>query len=286
MKIHSYFVLALLLPTLSMARAAPLPTEIERVSVKNWIKAIGAVESPFQDYVFDWHEEQKNLPLSPDVDHDPDKIVLNISRPLQETIDMENSGEIEEGITYGVENYTKIDADAQTILRTLLFRWGRPLGKEEGTTYPVDSVYGFRSETLWKYWGENSYLDRSIKTNGGFAKDMRDDLFLLVRGDDQHGYDIAGGFIRAAGTTSTKSYFMIVQIRPLGDGSCSYKVSGRQMGQSYKLFGIEFGRRNFGFNVSRIRDGQKEFNNDVYTLKSTGRLPERQPTYFYQAMGW
>jgi hypothetical protein len=47
-------------------------------------------------------------------------------------------------------------------------------------------------------------------------------------------------------------------------------------GQSYAFFGLDNGRKNFGFNVSRIREGQKDFYSQVKALKETGKIPEKQ----------
>jgi hypothetical protein len=66
-------------------------------------------------------------------------------------------------------------------------------------------------------------------------------------------------------------------LKPLSDGSTEYRVSGRYTGQSYLFFGIEFGRRNYGFNVSRIRAGQKDFFAQAAELKKTGKIRERRP---------
>jgi hypothetical protein len=66
-------------------------------------------------------------------------------------------------------------------------------------------------------------------------------------------------------------------LKPMADGRTDYRVAGYHLGQSYAFFGIEYGRKNFGFNRERIRQGQQEFYGQVAELKQTGKITERKP---------
>ncbi len=278
---YSLFLISILnlaSPVQSLAGEVP---SIDRDALAKWVDQIHAVQSPFQDYVFDWSDAEKGRDLPSEVNSDPDKTFVSVEKPLQETIALENQGDVEKGVTYGLEIYSKINATIEQVMETVLFRWGKPIGKTSGATYPFDSVFGYRVEALSQLWGESSYLNKSIKTHGGIAKDIQDELYFLVRPANSGGYDLAAGFVKAAGTTTTKTYFMLSQIRPLADGTVSYKISGRQMGQSYTQLGLEFGRKNFGFNRDRIHNGQKEVLGMIEEYKRTGKIHERVPGDFY-----
>jgi hypothetical protein len=121
-----------------------------------------------------------------------------------------------------------------------------------------------------------SYRAETLKRNGGIANDQNDSFSLLVRGDAQSGYTLIGSFIAPIGSTSTTSYVTIIMIKPMADGKTDYRVAGMLTGQNYSFFGVENGRRNFGFNTGRIRDGQKDFYLQVKALKETGRIPEKK----------
>jgi hypothetical protein len=91
---------------------------------------------------------------------------------MRECIALEEAGDVEEGISYGSELYTKINAPIHTVMETILYRWGKPVGKESGTTFPVDTVYSFRQETLEKKYGEGGYSSVERKRNNKFTKNM------------------------------------------------------------------------------------------------------------------
>jgi hypothetical protein len=246
----------------------------ERRSYTRWINQVGAVESAFTAPIFDWYEEQLRTALPSAVNEDPEHLVISVDRPIAETIELEESGDIESGTTYGMEVYAILDAPIETALEALLFTWGKPIGKREGITYPFDTVFNYNKEVIRERWGANNYESESTKTGGGVAKDLRDSFTLLVRGDAQNGYIVLGNYLKPLGKTTTTSHISLAYFKPMADGRTEFRVSARQTGQSYKIFGIEFGRRNFGFNVSRLRQGENAFIDSVQELKTTGTIRE------------
>lgn len=271
-----YLILLALLQLNAFAEPMP-PNNTEKTEYTNWLGAIGSAVSPFSDFVFEWYETQKSANLPPEVAQDPEKLFVSVQRPLQETIKLEDAGDIEIGVTYGVETYAILDAPVKTVLEALLFKWGKPVGAREGTTYPSDTVYSYRQESLQERWGSSSYLGTTVKRGGGLAKDQNDLYTLLVRGDETTGYVLIGSFFKPNGSTTTSSSFSITTIKPTADGKTDFRVSGRHMGQNYTFLGVEYGRKNFGFNRDRLRLGQKEFFASVDELKRTGKIRERKP---------
>ncbi len=269
-------MMGLLLATL--VQASDAPAVLEREAYRSWLQEIESVESVYLDSLFDWMEEQKISELPAAVDADPEKLFVSVDKPLQDTIEAEANGDIEKGTTYGLETYGKISAPIETVLETILFRWGKPVGQLAGTTYPYDTVFSFRQETLAPFWGPQAYRTETLMRGGGVAKDQSDVNSLVLRGNSEEGYFLAGSFFGAKGRTPTTSAMSIIYLKPGPSGDTEYRVSGRYTGQSYAIFGLEFGRRNYGFNVTKIRQGQKEFYSMVEELKTTGKIRERRPT--------
>lgn len=262
----------------SPAFAADAPATIERASYGAWLDESGSAKSPYFEPLFNWLEEQAGSALPPEVAADPQKLVVKVDRPIAETAEAEANGDVEAGTTYGLETYGVIDAPVATVLETILFRWGKPVGAEEGTTYPVDSVYSKREEKLEKQGSvPGTYRTVTILQGGGVAKDQNDVSSLLVREDGRGGYLLVGQFFGPNGRTASTSSMSFMILRPSADGGTEYLVSGRYTGQSYSFFGIEFGRRNYGFNSDRIRAGQLDFYGQVKELKETGKITERRP---------
>src|SRR5205807_1237391 len=108
-------------------------------------------------FTFAWLESQKNRPLPSNVNSDPDKLFVTVDRPLAAAIKVEGDGDAEEGSTYGLETYGIINAPIATVLETILYRWGKPVGQASGVTHPNDTVFGFREEKLTQEWGPGSY---------------------------------------------------------------------------------------------------------------------------------
>lgn len=264
------------LPFSALAGGPTPPTEISRATYPAWLTAIRAPSTPYFDYIFNWYEAQLKSALPNQVKTDPDHLFVTVDAPLAAAVKVEGDGDAEEGTTYGLETYGIVDAPLATVLEATLYRWGKPVGQPSGVTHPNDTVFGYRQETLTQEWGPTSYKTYTLKHNGGVANDMDDKFSLLLRGDAQHGYVLIGSYIEPNGSTTTTSSITIILLKSTPDGKTDYRVAGMQTGQSYSFFGLDSGRKNFGFNVSRIRDGQKDFLGQVKSLRDTGRIPEKR----------
>jgi hypothetical protein len=269
------------LPLSAMAAGPTPPATLEMNSHNEWISQIGAPVSPYADYVFGWYEAQKKAGLPEGVKKDPEQLLVVVDKPMAVAISKEEGAdaEVEKFTTFGLETYGLIDANISQVLETILFRWGKPVGKAGGSTFPHDTVFGFREERAAPEWAPNAYKTFTFKRNGGIALDMNDVFAMVVRGNAKEGYTLVGSFIEPAGgdlTTTTNNYITIIYIRPTADGKTDYRVAGMLVGQSYSMFGSS-GRKNFGFNAVKIREGQKEFIKQVMNLKQTGKIPERKP---------
>jgi hypothetical protein len=276
-----------LLVLLSSSAFAEAPQQLERETYRAWLEEIGSVQSVYLDSVFDWYEEQQQTSLPPSVGQDPEQLVVSVDKPLQDTIEAEKNGDIEKGVTYGLETYGVIHANMQLVLETILFRWGKPVGENSGVTYPFDLVFGFRKESLFPFWGPRTFRTETTMKSGGVAKDQNDINSLVLR-EDAGGTVLAGSFWGANGKSASTSSISIIYLKPMENEKTEYRVSGRYTGQSYALFGIEFGRRNYGFNLTKIRQGQKDFYSMVEELKNTGKIRERKPSKegFDPATSW
>lgn len=253
------------------------PAAITRAGYETWLHSLNSNVSAFLDNAFDWYDRQLKSPLPAQVATDPDKIYVNVDRALQETIALESSGDIEEGNTVGFDAYALIDVPVQVALETKLFNWGKPVGQAAGTTYPYDTVFSSSRFTLSERWGAGNYYSRSVQTGGGIVKDLHDDYTVLVRGDAVHGYTLFITYFGPNGDTATQAHISIIMLTPTANGKTEYRQCVRQNGQSYKIFGIEFGRKNFGFNVARDRQGVKALMNTMAELKNTGKIKENRP---------
>lgn len=260
-------------------RANP-PAAVTRASYASWLGAINSAESAFHDHLFNWQDEQLRTALPAPVNSDPDKLHVAVERPMRETIALEASGDIEEGNTIGFEAYAIIPAPIGTVLEAKLFTWGKPVGRAEGETWPFDSVFSRKHDTIRAKWGAGNYYSTSDTSGGGIVKNLHDDYTLLVRGSDAEGYTLYAGFFAARESSPTTSHISIVMLKPLPGGRTEFRQSVRQQGQSYKIFGIDYGRRNFGFNAAKVREGQKQFFASVNELKTTGKIRENKPSFF------
>jgi len=269
------------LPLVAFAGGPTPPATLEKASHNAWLTQIGASSlSPYADFTFSWYEAQKTRALPPQVAADPEKLFVSVTAPLAEAVKMEKSGEVSPGTSYGLETYAIIDAPVATVMETILFRWGKPVGATGGITFPYDTVFGFREERATPEWGATAYKTFTFKRNGGIAQDMNDVFAMVVRGDATQGYTLVGSLLEPYGngtTTTSTTYITVIVIRPTADGKTDYRVGGMLTGQDYSFFGVENGRKNFGFNSTKIREGQKEFIKQVKALKDTGKIPERRP---------
>lgn len=259
----------------------PAPTELTFQSYQEWAAPLLRPDyaSAFTGKIFEWYEEEKGRGLPPEVYRDAGRVYVNVERPLRQTIEFEDAGDIEEGNTVGAEVYSEMTGTVNQVLTTMLFRWGKPVGSDDGFTYPPPGQFARRID-YWAPnpgWGPQAYASLSLRRDGGIVNDLADRYIVLLRGDDERGYDVFMQYVRPGGETSTKQVFAIAIIRPLSNGKVSYKISTRYQGQSYKVLGnVSIGRKNIGFNVEKVRAVQVETMNMLKALRETGKIPEKK----------
>jgi hypothetical protein len=256
------------------------PEDLTSISYPGWLRAINSNVSAFADNAFAWYEAQKKSPLPSQVYADPDSIYVDVDRALQETIALEQSGDIEEGNTIGFDAYALINAPIQVVLETKLFNWGKPVGQPQGETYPYDSVFSLVHDVSTLRWGANNFWVTTSQTGGGVAQDLHDDYTILVRGNSTRGYSVFASYFGPEGDTATQAHISIVILTPTANGKTEYRQCVRQNGQSYKIFGIDIGRKSFGFNAARDHDGVKLLSQQMLELKSTGTIKQNKPNGF------
>ncbi|MGZ3652966.1 MAG: hypothetical protein ACXVB9_01595 [Bdellovibrionota bacterium] len=281
-----YLITALLLLTTAtrgFANEATInpPDQITRAGYLGWLRAINSAVSPYADYLFDWYELQLKSALPSQVKTDPDKLYVNVDHALADTITTEQSGDVEEGTTIGFEAYGLVDVPIETALETKLFNWGKPIGQKTGDTYPYDTVFSSIHNVLTDKWGTGNYFSSTTQTGGGIVQDLHDDYTVLVRGNKTDGYTLFISFFGPNADSATVGHFSIVMLKPTSDGKTEFRQFVMQNGQSYKVFGLEFGRKNFGFNVSRDRQGEKQLVTTMLELKNTGTIKENRPGFDY-----
>ncbi|MCO5141707.1 MAG: hypothetical protein M9962_01300 [Oligoflexia bacterium] len=265
------------------APVSPSPAALEEESYMEWIEPIyewagGNPYSAFTPLVFEWYREEKDRGLPSEVFEDPGKVFVNVNRPLQQTIELEDAGEIEVGNTVGAEVYAQMDGTVDEALEAMVFRWGKPVGATEGKTYPPGGAFARRVEYFSPIsnWGDGAYANLSLRRDGGIVKDLADRYLFLVKGDSQKGYDVVMQYLKSGGKTPTQQCFAIAIIRPEAPGKVSYKISTRFQGQSYKVLGnVSIGRKNIGFNVEKVRAIQVEYMGMLDELKKTGTIQDK-----------
>lgn len=271
---------------LDLPAAGPAPASLTLDSFAKWATPLlqPSYASAFTANVFSWYENEKNRDLPVEVSRDPGKIFVNVDRPLRETIELEEAGEITEGNTVGAEVYAEMSGSVHEVLETMLYRWGKPTGEAEGKTYPLGGQFAKRVD-YWApnaNWGEQAYASLTLRRDGGIVKDIADRYIVLIRGNDAQGYDVFMQFVRPGGTTLTKQCFAIAIIRPLSNGKTSYKLSTRFQGQSYKVLGnVRIGRAQIGFNVAKVRAIQEETMNMLKELRDTGKIADHKTDIEY-----
>lgn len=179
----------------------------------------------------------------------------------------------------GAEVYAELQGTTDLALEAMLYRWGKPIGKTDGFTYPPGGPFARRIEYFAPNadWGSMAYASLSLRRDGGIVKDLADRYMMLVRGDSQRGYDVLMQYIGAGGTTPTTKVFAMAIIRPVADGKVSYKISTRFQGQSYKVLGnVSIGRKNIGFNPDKVRAVQMEYAGNLKELRETGKISEKK----------
>lgn len=263
-----------------VVRAAP--AELSLAAYQAWVTPLlreADAWSAFAPKVFDWYQNEKDRGLPREVYSDPQRIYVNVKRPLEETIDLENSGEITEGNTIGAEVYAEQAGTVAQALDTMLFRWGKPVRAWEGRTYPPGGQFQKRVDYFAPNpeWGPQAFASLTLRRNGGLIQDLFDRYIVLIRGDDRRGFDVLMQYLKPGGTTPTEKCIAIAIIRPLSDGKVAYKISTRFQGQSYKVLGnVQIGRDQIGFNASKVRAVQVESNGLLKELQENGIIKDRK----------
>ncbi len=271
-----------LVDVVSSPRAAPAKMNYD--SYVKWVQPILSANgaeglSGFTAKVFDWYESEKNRGLPSEVARDPERIFVNVARPLAETIELEDEGEITEGNTVGAEVYAEQAGTMKEALHTMLYRWGKPVNAAEGKTNPPGGHYQKRVDYFAANpdWGPGVYNSLTIRRGGGLIKNIFDRYLMVIRGNEQEGYDIFMQYLKDGGQTSSENCFAIAILRPLGHGKVAYKISTRFQGQSYKILGgIKIGREQIGFSVPKVRAVQVESNGLLKELQETGTIKDRK----------
>ena len=75
-----------------------------------------------------------------------------------------------------------------------MFFCGKPIGKTEGTTRPLDTVFTSAQCVINPRWGAGNYFSQQTYTGGGVVSDLHDDFTVLVRGDDSQGFSMFDSF--------------------------------------------------------------------------------------------
>ncbi len=262
-------------------KIVPAPEALNVDSYLDWLDAVSKVQgwqdiaSAFTDKLFTWYENEKNRGLPSEVYPNSDLIYVNVERPKQETVELEEQGDIESETTIGAEVYAEMDGSIDQVLDVMLYRWGKPIGKTDGETHPNGGMFSYRAEYFSpnQEWGPHGYANVSNRTNGGLLKDMDDRYLVLIYGDNIRGYDILMQYLAPHGKTATKKSLGIATMRPLPNGKTAFKITTRYQGQSYNIPLID-GRSVFGFNESKVRAVQKEFSDMLKDYRSGGKFKQ------------
>lgn len=264
-------------------KVRPAPEKLDMDSYLEWAQPIlkpnasTNYTSAFTPAIFEWYNEERERGLPEGATNGG--VVINVERPLAQTIELEEAGEIEEGNTVGAEVYAEMDGTAEQALEAMLFRWGKPVGKMEGDTFPTANPFARRRDYFAPNsdWGPNGFASLTMRRDGGIVKDIHDRYLVLVHGDKDRGYDVLMQYIKPGGTTLTKQCLAIALIRPLPNGKASYKLTTRFQGQSYKVLGnVSIGRKNIGFNPEKVKAIQTDYTSQLKELRDTGTIKDKK----------
>jgi hypothetical protein len=251
------------------------PDQVTPAAYRVWLTAIGSKRSKFFDGMFAWHAEQLVSPLPHEVNNDPLRLYIDVRHAMNETLDLEESGEIKRGNTMGFEAYALVDVPVAVALETVLFYTGKPIGQPSGRTHPRSPVYDRCEWSLQEKWGPGNYFARNVQARGGFmVHDLHDEHTILVRGNKKDGYSIFFSFFGAepGRNTATKAQMAIMVLKRSASGATELRHAARRNGQTYGMG--EFGRKEFGFNVNGIRTMERILTRSMVALNKTGRIKE------------
>lgn len=258
------------------------PAELSEEAYLRWAEPILNAQgvdrtSPFTSHIFAWYEANKNTGLPEQVNKDPQRIYADVNTAKQETIALENEGEIEKYVAAGANVYAEIPASVDQVLETTLYLWGKPIGQAGGKTKPAaQPTHSNRADWLEPNakWGAGAYANLEVRKNGGIVKDLSDHYLLLVRGNSSKGYTVLMQYVAPQGKTETTRVLAIAIIKPLPNGKTAHKIASRYMGQSYGILG-PIGREQMGFNQTKVRSIEKRFLEYVEELRTTGKIADQ-----------
>jgi hypothetical protein len=254
------------------------PLQIDRVSYRTWLTAINSNISAFLDSAFEWQAEQSHKELPRQVNGDPDHIYVDVDRAEQETISLEASGDIEAGNGLGYDAYFLVDVPIAVALETALFYCGKPVGQDDGNTYPFNDVFKRCHYSFSREQGPGNYRSTIVMTGGGFfIQDIHDEYTFLLRGSASDGYVLYGSYRQPAGAkTATVAQISIAIFRATAASGTECRRSLRRNGQSYRLLGLDNGRKKYGFNAAKFYQDEKAFRDSMTELKRTGKIKENK----------
>jgi hypothetical protein len=202
---------------------------------------------------------------------------VTVDRAISETDSLEKEGEVESATTIGFDAYGLADASLANTLEASLFFCGKPIGMTEGKTHPFDTVFAFSECNFQPRWGAGNYFSQQIYTGGGIVSELHDEFTALVRGSDDQGFSVVYSFFGPIPNqpTATTAHVSVMMFKARSATQTEYRHRFRRNGQSYALLGLQNGRRLFGFNMKRIRQGIKVFANAASELQTTGTIKER-----------
>lgn len=270
------------LTAMKPAKALAAPQSLEQNAYVAWLEqyraAIGADDfsSAFTETVFEWYQNEKDRDLPQQAYQNRDRIYVDVDNAKAKAMELERNGDIEELTTVGADIYAEMDGSPDEVLKTMLFRWGKPVDMEEGKTYPAAAPFGKRVEYYAKMpeLGPNAFVNMTMRHNGGIVQNLEDRYLLLIYPSSMGGWDLVMQFVRPAGKTSTTRSIAITTIRPGKGGKTAFKMAMRYQGQNYGALGGFIGRNQFGFNEAKVREGQLGFHKMLKQLREKGSIDE------------
>jgi hypothetical protein len=100
---------------------------------------------------------------------------------------------------------------------------------------------------------------------------------VLARGSSTDGYALFCGDLgpTPGQETTTTSHFNIIMLDTLPGNRTTLRHSLRRTGQFYAMFGMPYGRDNFGFNAARMRQAELWLIGAIRELNTKGMISDR-----------